>query len=376
MVKRMFIMLLAVGVVLGGIAGFQAFKAHIIKKVMASLANPPQTVSTVVAAYQPWQPALAAVGSLTALQGANLSLQVPGIVSEIAFKSGQDVEQGQVLLRLRSDEEQARLRALQATAELARVTYERDRKLAPGHIISQAALDTDAANFENATAQVATERAIVDQKTLRAPFSGRLGIRAVDLGEYLPAGMTVVGLQALDTLFADFYLPQAELSRIKVGQGVTAAVDAYPGRTFPGRIVAINPSVDSTSRNVLVRAEIANPEELLLPGMFATLSVGTGSEQQHITLPATAIAYNSYGDSVFVVVPDPQHDGAPSAQLAKQRFITIGPARGDQVAVLKGVSAGDVIVTAGQMKLHNGTPVLVNNAVQPPDSASPVLVDP
>ncbi len=376
MLRRMLLMLIAVGLVLGGIAGFQAFKAHIIKRVMASFANPPQTVSTIEAAYQSWRPQLTAVGSLTAVQGASLSLEVPGIVSEIDFKSGQDVQQGQVLLRLRDDDDEARLRALQATADLARITYERDLKLPPGRVISQAALDSDAANFENAEAQVATQRAIVDQKTLRAPFSGHLGIRAVDLGQYLPAGTAVVGLEALDTLFADFYLPQQDLSRLEVGQSVTAAIDAYPGRNFPGRIVAINPNVDPASRNVLVRAELANPGHLLLPGMFATLAVGTGAEEQHITLPATAIAYNSYGDLVFVVVPAPQHEQGQPGLIAEQRFVTLGPARGDQVSVTKGVGAGDIVVTAGQMKLHNGSPVVVNNAVQPSDSAHPVLVDP
>lgn len=386
MVKRMVIMLLAVGLVLTAIAGFQSFKAHIIKKVMASFANAPETVSTIEAAYQSWQPALSAVGTLTAVQGANLSLQVPGVVSEIDFKSGEDVQKGQVLLRLRADDDEARLRALQATADLARITYERDRKLPPGRVISQATLDTDAANFENAEAQVATQRAIVDQKTLRAPFSGHLGIRAVDLGQYLPAGATVVGLQALDTLFADFYLPQQDLSRIAVDQQITAAIDAWPGHSFPGRIVAINPNVDPSSRNVLVRAELANPGHLLLPGMFATLSIGTGAEENHITLPATAIAYNSYGDSVFVVVPTPSEDensqggksqhGKSTVKIAEQKFITLGPARGDQVAVLKGVEPGDIIVTAGQMKLHNGSPVVINNAIQPANSANPVLVDP
>jgi len=376
MARRMLVMLIAVGFVLGGIIGFQNLKAHIIKRVMASFANPPQTVSTITAAYQPWQPQLSAVGSLTAVQGADLSLQVPGIVTEIDFQSGEDVKKGQVLLRLRADDDEARLRALQATADLARITYERDRRLPPGRVISQATLDSDAANFENAEAQVATQRAIVDQKTLRAPFSGHLGIRAVDLGQYLPAGTTVVGLQALDTLFADFYLPQQDLSRIKVGQPIAAAIDAYPEREFPGRIAAINPSVDPSSRNVLVRAELANPGHLLLPGMFATLAIGTGAEEQRITLPATAVAYNSYGDTVFVVVPAAAHQASRPGQMAEQRFVTLGPARGDQVSVLKGVKAGEVIVTAGQMKLHNGSPVFVNNSVQPADSAHPVLVDP
>ncbi|MGH7104859.1 MAG: efflux RND transporter periplasmic adaptor subunit [Acetobacteraceae bacterium] len=376
MARRMIVMLIAVGVVLGGIVGFQSFKAHIITRVMASLANPPQTVSAIKADYQGWKPALSAVGTLTAEQGAELSLQLPGIVSTIAFKSGQDVQKGAVLLRLRDDEDAARLRALQATANLARITYERDRKLAPGRVISQATLDTDAANFENAEAQVATQRALLDQKVLRAPFSGHLGIRAVDLGQYLPAGTTVVGLQALDHLFADFYLPQQDLARLRVGQPVTATIDAWPDRHFPGRIVAINPKVDPNSRNVLVRAELANPDHTLLPGMFARISIGTGEEEQRITLPATAISYNSYGDSVFVVVPGKEQAKGQPQHIAEQKFVDLGPSRGDQVSVLKGVAQGDLVVTAGQMKLHNGSPVMVNNTVQPSDSANPSLVDP
>ncbi|MGH7067467.1 MAG: efflux RND transporter periplasmic adaptor subunit [Acetobacteraceae bacterium] len=376
MARRMIVMLLAVGLVLGGIVGFQSFKARIIHRVMASLANPPQTVSAVTAGYQAWQPALSAVGTLTAVQGADLSLQVAGIVSEIDFKSGEDVAKGDLLLRLRDDDDEARLRALQATAELARITYERDRKLQPGRVISQATLDSDAANFENAVAQVATQRAIVDQKVLRVPFSGHLGIRAVDLGQYLPAGTTVVGLQSLDTMFVDFHLPQQNLSQIRVGLSVTAVIDAWPDRHFPGRIVAINPKVDPASRNVLVRAELANPEHLLLPGMFARISIGTGEQEQRITLPATAVSYNSYGDSVFVIVPGPERAKGEPHKIAERKFITLGPARGDQVSVLKGVAEGDLVVTAGQMKLHNGSPVVINNTVELPLAAHPELVDP
>jgi membrane fusion protein, multidrug efflux system len=376
MAKRMIIMLIAVGLVLGGIFEFQGIKARIIKHVMASFANPPQTVSTMVAGYQEWQPALSAVGSLTAVQGADLSLEVPGIVSEIAFKSGEDVQQGQVLLRLRADEDIARLHALEATAALARITYERDLKQYHAQAVSRATLDSDAATLKSDEAQVAAQKAVVDQKVLRAPFSGNLGIRAVNLGEYLPAGTTVVGLQALDTLYVDFYLPQQELSRIEVAQKVTAGIDAYLGRWFAGRIIAINPNVDPSSRNVLVRAELPNPEHRLLPGMFATLDIGTGAPERRITLPQTAISYNSYGDSVFVVVPGPGKTKGAPGHIAEQRFVTLGPTRGDQVAVLKGVNEGDVIVTSGQIKLHNGTPVLINNTVQPSDNPNPTLVDP
>jgi len=376
MAKRMIIMLVAVGLVLGGVFGFQALKARIIKHVMASFANPPQTVSTITAGLQEWQPAISAVGSLTAVEGANLSLEVAGIVTEIDFHSGEDVQKGQVLLRLRADQDIAQLHALEATARLARINYDRDLKQYRAQAVSQATLDTDRATLANDEAQVAAQQAAVDHKILRAPFSGTLGIRAVDLGQYLAAGTTVVGLQALDTIFADFYLPQQDLSRIQVGQSVTAAFDAYPGRSFAGHIIAINPAVDPNSRNFQVRAELPNPGHLLRPGMFATLDIEGGKLEPRITLPQTAVAYNSYGDSVFIVVhKPPAAKGAPQL-FAEQTFVTVGPTRGDQVAVVKGVKAGDVVVTSGQVKLHNGSPVIINNKVQPLNSAHPVLTDP
>jgi membrane fusion protein (multidrug efflux system) len=376
MAKRMIIMLMAVGLVLGGVVGFQTLKARIIKRVMESFANPPQTVSTVTAGYQQWRSTLRAVGSLTAVEGADLSLEVPGIVTAIEFKSGEDVDKGQILLRLRADEDVARLRALEATASLARITYERDLKQFRAQAVSRATIDADAATLKNDEAQVAAQQAAVDQKILRAPFSGHLGIRAVDLGQYLPAGSTVVGLQALDTVYADFYLPQQDLSRLKVGQTVTVSVDAYPGAAFPGRIIALNSKVDPSSRNVQVRAELPNPKHRLLPGMFATIEVETGAPERRITLPQTAIAYNSYGDSVFVVVRKPAAGKGQPDLFAEQRFVTLGPTRGDQVAVTTGVNDGDVIASSGQIKLHNGSPVVINNTVQPLDHAHPVLVDP
>jgi len=376
MVKRMILMLFAVGLVVAALVGFQMFKTRMIKRAMAAFANPPQTVSTITATEQEWRPALSAVGSLTADQGADLSLEVSGIVTEIDFQSGADVQKGQVLLRLRADDDIARLHALEATAELARIDYNRDLRQFRAQAVSQATLDADAATLKNDEAQVAAQQAIVDQKILRAPFSGELGIRAVDLGQYLSAGTTVVGLQALDTLFDDFYLPQQDLSRIRVGQNVTAVVDAYPGRGFPGKIVAIDSAVDPSSRNIEVRAALPNAEHLLRPGMFTTLSVDAGAPEQRITLPQTAVAYDSYGNSVYVVVHKPAAEASAPAFFAEQKFVTLGATRGDQVAVLKGLKSGDVVVTSGQVKLRNGSPVVANNTVQPLDEAHPVVADP
>jgi membrane fusion protein (multidrug efflux system) len=374
MVKRMIVMLIAVGIVLGGIFGFQVFKANIIKKVMAGLANPPQTVSTVKAGYQEWQPTLSAVGSLRAVNGADLSLQQPGIVSEIDFKSGDDVQAGQVLLRPRADDDIAKLQALQAVAQLAQVNLARDQKQFAVQGVAQATIDSDNATLKNDLAQVAQQQAIVDQKILRAPFAGHIGIRSVDLGQYLAAGTPVVTLQALDPIYADYYVPQQALSRVKVGQGVALRVDTYPGENFPGKIIAINPLVDTGSRNVQIRAELANADHRLLPGMFATLDIDIGVKQRQITLPQTAIAYNSYGDTVYIVV-DKGPRGGPPQLVAEQSFVTTGATRGDQVAVLKGVKEGDQVVTSGQIKLRNGAPVVINNAVQPTDNPNPKPVE-
>ena len=371
MAKRMIIMLIAAAIVLGGVFGFQVFKAHMIKQVMAKFVNPPQTVSTTVAADQDWQPHLSAVGTLRAENGANLSLQLSGIVDQLDFKSGDDVQKGQVLLRLRNDDDVAKLQSLQANAELARINYDRDRKQLLIHAVAQATVDSDVATLKNDDALVAQQQAIVDQKILHAPFAGHLGIRAVDLGQYLTAGTTVVTLQALDPLFVDFYLPQQALSDLKVGQSVALQVDTWPGQTFDGKISAINPQVDSTSRNVQVRAELPNPDHRLFPGMFATLLIETGAPQRFVTLPDTAVAYNPYGSTVYVVVDQGKTAGGQPNLIAQQTFVTTGDTRGDQVAILKGVSPGQTVVTAGQIKLHNGSPVAINNSVQPLDNPHP-----
>jgi membrane fusion protein (multidrug efflux system) len=369
MIKRMVIMLFATSIVLGGFFAFQQFKAHIIQQVMASMANPPQTVSAITAEMQDWQPKIEAIGSLRAVNGADLSPEVSGVVDQIDFESGDDVAAGKVLLRLRSEDDAAKLQALKATADLAQVTYNRDLKQWKAQTVSQATLDADNFNLKNALAQVEEQKAVLDKKLLRAPFAGHLGIRAVDLGQYLNAGATVVTLQALDPIYVDFFLPQQALDRISVGQEVSAAVDTYPNQRFGGKITAINPLVDASSRNVQVRASLGNPDRKLVPGMFATVEIDTGPPQSHITLPQTAIAYNSYGSTVYLV------EQGSNGRMARQTFVTTGATRGDQVAVLSGVKTGDVVVTAGQMKLHNGSPVAIDNTVQPTDNPAPTPPD-
>src|SRR6202790_608342 len=243
MTKRMVIMLVAVGVVFGAIFGFQAFKSAMIKKFMAGMSSPPQTVSAAKVSTSEWQPQIEAVGSLRAVKGADLSLEVSGVVGSISFNSGDDVAEGATLLKLRSDDDVAKLESLQATADLNQIIYDRDQKQFKIQAVSQANIDTDVANLKNAKAQVAQQQAILDKKTLRAPFAGHLGIRAVDLGQYLSAGTVIVTLQALDPIFMDFFVPQQSVAQIRIGQTVAVKIDAYKDQTFDGEIAAINPRV-------------------------------------------------------------------------------------------------------------------------------------
>ncbi|MBT9371301.1 efflux RND transporter periplasmic adaptor subunit [Rhizobium sp. CSW-27] len=373
MIKRMVIMLLATGAVFGGLYWFQNFKAGIIKQVMASMSNPPQTVSTAVAARTPWQDEIEAVGTLKAANGADLALEVSGIVQNISFKSGDTVTAGQTLLQLAAAEDIAKLASLQATLDNYVITLHRDQAQQAIKAVSQATVDTDTANVRNAQALVDQQKAVVGQKTLTAPFSGRLGIRSVDLGQYLTAGTTVVTLQSLDPLYVDVYLPQQALSQLKVGQEVRTTVDVYPGRVFKGEISAINPKVDTSTRNVLVRATIANPDGALLPGMFSRVAIAIGSVQQFVTLPQTAIVYNPYGDSVFIV--DDKVKGDQPHEVVRQAFVKTGSVRGDNVAVIDGIQPGDKVVIAGQLKLRNGTPVTIDNSHVPVAEDAPAITD-
>ena len=375
MIKRMFFMLLAVGVVLGGVFGFQAFKNTMIKKFISSMGTPPQTVSTAVVAMQDWQPRIEAVGSLRAVNGADLSFEVSGIVNEIRFNSGDDVAAGAVLVTLRAENDISRLEALQATAALSQINYQRDQQQYKIKAVSQATVDADAANLKNALAQVAEQQAMVNKKTLRAPFAGHLGVRAVDVGQYISAGTQVVTLQALDPIYVDFFLPQQALNQVRLQQEVALKIDTYPNQTFTGTINAINPKVDAATRNVQIRAVLKNPDHKLLPGMYATIEIAAGNTQRYLTLPQTAVAYNPYGETVYVIDDKGKGaDGQPQL-VARQTFITTGPTRGDQVAVLSEVEEGQTIVTAGQMKLHNGSPVAIDNTIRPTADANPLPVN-
>ena len=375
MTKRMIIMLIAVGLVFGGVFGFQIFKNAMIKKFMSAMPQPPQTVSTVTAAVQEWQPQIEAVGSLRAVNGADLAFEVSGIVRELHFKSGDDVAAGDILLTLRAADDIAKLEALKATAALSEIVHQRDQEQFKIKAVSQATLDADGANLKNAKAQVAEQQAVVDKKTLRAPFAGHLGVRVVDIGQYISAGTAVVTLQALDPIYADFFLPQQALNQIRLEQVVTIKIDTYPNGDFAGTITAINPKVDPATRNVQVRATLKNPDRLLLPGMYASVNVAAGGKQRYLTLPQTAVTYNPYGETIYVVDDKGQDPQGRPQLIARQIFVTAGLKRGDQVAILSGIEEGQTVVTAGQMKLRNGSPLVIDNTIRPTADANPTPID-
>jgi membrane fusion protein (multidrug efflux system) len=371
MIKRMIIMLIVVGIILGGIFGFITFKGRMIKEFMSSQGMPLQTVSTRTANYLDWLPKLEAVGSLQAVQGANMSAEVAGIVEKIYFKQGDNVKLGTPLLQLRANDDIAKLESLKATAQLARITYNRDQAQFNVNAISKQTLDIDKANLDIAIANIAQQQALVDKKLIRAPFTGRLGIRLVDVGQYLAVGTAISTLQALDTLFVDFFLPQQALKSLETGQKVTLNTDAYAGQTFTGDITVINPKVDINTRNVQVRASLNNPDHKLLPGMYATVNIATGQAQRYITLPRTTITFNAFGSTVYRVDTSGQDEKGKPKLIAKQSFVTTGDTRGDQIAILSGVKEGETIVTTGQIKLRNGSPVTVDNSIQPSNDATP-----
>ncbi|KPD15364.1 efflux RND transporter periplasmic adaptor subunit [Paraburkholderia nemoris] len=372
MTKRMVIMLICVGLLLAALVGFNQFRSYMFAKFMAGNAAPPATVSAVVAGYQSWQPQLAAVGSLRAVRGVDVTTEVAGLVREVAFSSGQEAKAGQVLVRLNADSDVALLQSLQAAAELAQTVYTRDKAQYDIKAIAKAQLDADAADLKGKKAQVAQQAALVDKKTIRAPFAGRLGITTINPGQYINPGDAIVTLQAIDPIYADFYLPQQQLGQLAIGQTIVVDTNAFSGQTFVGKIQSLSPKVDSTTRNVQIEASVDNHERKLLPGMYANVKIDAGAGQRYLTLPQTAITYNPYGATVFVVKPGTQANAqGKKLPIAQQVFVTPGPTRGDQVAILKGVEAGTQVVTSGQLKLKNGTPLVINNSVQPSDSPNP-----
>ena len=370
MIKRMLIMLAVVGVLFGGLFGFKAFLGGVIRKSISAQGIPPQTVSTAKAQIAAWQDEFQAVGTLRAVRGSDLAPEVPGVITAILFQSGQEVAEGTPLVQLNNEADVAKLQSLSAAVELAEANYERDQKQLAIQAVSQAVVDADAATLKSAKAQVAEQKALVAKKLIRAPFAGRLGIRAVDVGQYVNAGTKLVTLQALDPVYVDFFAPQKSLSRVALKQKVALKTDAFPGQEFTGEISSIDPKIDPATRNVQVRATVRNPKRSLLPGMFATISIASGGPERFLTLPQTAVSYNPYGDTVFVVEEHKAQDGKASL-VVQQKFVTTGVTRGDQVAILSGIKEGDTVVTAGQIKLRSGFPVTVNNSIEPTNESAP-----
>lgn len=344
-----------------------------VKAAMAGAAAfrpPPEAVTTAVAREDLWDQSIAAVGSLSAVHGVVVSADMPGIVSRIAFESGRHVEAGGVLVTLDTKQEQAQLRAAEAERELARVSLERMRGLRAKGVTSQAELDDAVAAFDAADARTGEVRAAIARKTIRAPFSGVLGIRQVNLGQYLESGAPVVPLQSLDPIYADFSVPQQEASRVRVGTQVIVRFDAPDGGRAHGTVTAIDSIVDEATRNVRIQATLPNPDGALRPGMYVETDTLVGTAKPIVSVPASSINYAPYGDSVFVLEDVTGPDGQ-AYRGVRQQFVRLGTSRGDQVAVLSGVTPGAEVVTSGGFKLRNGAAVQVNNDVQPSDDPTP-----
>ncbi|PRC91172.1 efflux RND transporter periplasmic adaptor subunit [Solimicrobium silvestre] len=368
MTKRLLIMLGCIVVLIAGIAF--GFYLHIQKLIASSPKPSAQTVTTTKVAAAEWQPQLSSVGTVTAYRGVDVTSEIAGLVREIKFKSGQHVKKGDLLIALNADSDIAQLQALEASAELAATVLKRDEAQLAVEGVSQAQVDADKADLKNKRALVAQQTALVEKKTIRAPFAGRLGITAINPGQYVNPGDKLVTLQTIDPIYVNFSIPQKQSSMLKVDQNLKIISDAYPEAPFAGKVNAINPVVDASSRNVQVQAKLSNEKQQLLPGMFANVSLDVGDKNKYITLPQTAITYNPYGSTVFVVKQGKDDKGAAMLKV-NQVFVTTGATRGDQVAITKGLEVGQEVVTSGQLKLKNDTWIVVDNSVLPANDPNP-----
>jgi membrane fusion protein (multidrug efflux system) len=370
MAKRMMILLVAMAVftVALGFVKYQQIRAAIAGA--ASFQPPPEAVTTLTAEEQPWEETLSAIGSLTAVQGVTVSSDLPGIVARIAFDSGELVSKGDVLVELDTKQEQAQLRAAEADRELAHLSLQRVRGLFDKGVTSRAELDSAEARFKSADARVGEIRATIDRKTIRAPFSGVLGIRQVNVGQYLNSGDAVVPLQSLDPIYVNFSVPQQELEHLRLGIEVSVRSDGSQPVEARGKVNAVDAVVDEATRNVRVQATLPNPDRKLHPGMFVDTRIEVGTSAPAVVIPASSILYAPYGDSVFVV-EDLKGPTGGTYLGVRQQFVKLGPARGDQISVLSGLKAGEQVVTSGAFKLRNGAAVKVNNAVQPSNDPAP-----
>lgn len=372
MKKRMFFTILGLVLVFGGIFGFKWFVAYKTEQFFANQEAPAQAVTATTAEPATWQPTISAVGSLEAVRGVDITAETTGKIVDITVDDGAEVREGQRVVRLDADALSAELRGARAEASLAEIQRDRQRQLREKNAVSQSDFDRAESQLEQARARVDDVRAQLDQKTIEAPFAGRLGIIEVDVGQYVRPGDPLVTLQTLDPISVDFTVPQQELSRIEVDQNLIVRADAFGGRPFEGRIVAISPKVNQQTRNVAVRGRLANPEGRLRPGMFVDVAVELPQQEDVITLPQTAITYNPYGNSVFLINETTTGDGGTEL-VVERTFVKTGATRGDQVQILQGVAEGDRVVTSGQLKLRNGSKVTIEESPEPSNDPSPEL---
>lgn len=370
MLRKMALML-AIVVALIASLGFVKFKQiEAATQNFAKFQPPPAAVTTVVARQEDWPATLNAIGTVVAVQGVTVSADLPGIVDRIAFDSGKSVREGDVLVELDTRQERAQLAAAQAQSDLARVNFERLRGLVKDGVIPQADYDRAESEQRATEAKVKEIQATIARKTIRAPFSGTLGIRQVNLGQYLSAGNAVVPLQSLHPIYVNFGVPQEAARQVMVGRTVLITADDLPVRNFEGRVTAIDSVLDEKTRNVQVQATVANGDNKLRPGMFVKAQLSMGAARPTVTLPASAISYAPYGDSVFVV-SDMQDQSGHTYRGVRQQFVKVEGSRGDQVAVTSGVKGGDEVVSSGVFKLRNSAAVQVNNKVQPENNPAP-----
>lgn len=365
-------MLVTLGIVIAFIAVIAAVKVTQIRKAMAAGAAfvpPPEAVTTTIARAEQWDTSISAIGSVTAVQGVTVAADLPGLVESISFESGRHVNRGDVLVRLDAKQERAQLAAAQSQLELARVQLERASGLRKQDIVAQEVVDQNAAEYKQAEARVGEIRATIERKTIRAPFSGILGIRQVNRGQYLAGGASIVTLQSLQPVYVDFSVPQQEVAKLQSKGEVRVTSDGFAG-TEVGRVTAVETLVDPSTRNVHVQATFENRDGRMRPGMFVEAQLARGVETSVITLPASAISYAPFGDSIFIVEEMKGADGKPFKGV-RQQFVKLGGARGDVVAVISGLKPGEEVVTSGVFKLRPNAAVIVNNTVQPGTNQTP-----
>ncbi len=362
--------LIALIIMLVGIKVLQIGKMMSTPRVM-----PPTTVSSVTVKEENWAPVLSAVGSISAVQGAVVSAELGGVVSQVAFENGSTAKKGDLLVHLDASAEEAQLRTAEADLNLARADFERSRELVGRKVISKAEIDAAESKFKQKEGSVDQMRSMIAKKTVRAPFDGQLGIRQVNVGQMINAGQQVVPLTSLDPVFADFALPQQHLGQLTPGLDVHVTTDALPGRVFNGKLTAINSMVDSSTRNITLQATLENPDHALRPGMFAKAEVTLPEKHKTLVVPGSAISYAPFGDSVFVIDKKKDEKTGKESQVIRQQFVRVGEARGDFVAITQGLKTGEMVVSTGVFKLRNGMAVTINNDLAPKPQINPNPVD-